>query len=58
MIVPSSRLIQHRSLSEHGDAMLQPFSGHASLQSLEIYSRLSLAVAQEEYDQAIKKFPV
>lgn len=40
------------------DAMIQPYSGHASRQSLEIYSRLSLAVAQEEYDQAIKKFPV
>ena len=40
------------------DAMIQPYSGHASRQSLEIYSRLSLAVAQEEYDQAIRKFPV
>lgn len=40
------------------DALIQPYSGHASRQSLEIYSRLSLAVAQEEYDQAIKKFPV
>lgn len=40
------------------DAMIQPYSGHASRQSLEIYSRMSLAVAQEEYDKAIKKFPV
>jgi integrase/recombinase XerD len=40
------------------DAMIQPYSGHATRQSLEIYSRMSLAVAQEEYDQAIKKFPV
>jgi integrase/recombinase XerD len=40
------------------DAMIQPYSGHASRQSLEIYSRMSLAAAQEEYDQAIKKFPV
>jgi integrase/recombinase XerD len=40
------------------DAMIQPYSGHASRKSLEIYSRMSLAVAQEEYDQAIKKFPV
>lgn len=40
------------------DAMIQPYSGHASRQSLEIYSRMSLAVAQEEYDHAIKKFPV
>jgi integrase/recombinase XerD len=40
------------------DALIQPYSGHASRQSLEVYSRLSLAVAQENYDQAIKKFPV
>jgi integrase/recombinase XerD len=40
------------------DAMIQPYSGHASRKSLEIYSRMSLAVAQEEYDQAITKFPV
>lgn len=40
------------------DAMIQPYSGHASRQSLEVYSRLSLAVAQDEYDQAIRKFPV
>jgi integrase/recombinase XerD len=40
------------------DAMIQPYSGHASRQSLEIYSRMSLAAAQDEYDQAIKKFPV
>jgi len=40
------------------DAMIQPYSGHSSRQSLEIYSRMSLTVAQEEYDQAIKKFPV
>ena len=40
------------------DALIQPYSGHASRQSLEVYSRLSLAVAQENYDQAIKEFPV
>jgi integrase/recombinase XerD len=40
------------------DAMIQPYSGHASRQSLEIYSRLSLAVAQDQYDQAIKKMGV
>ena len=40
------------------DAMIQPYSGHASRQSLEVYSRLSLAVAQDEYNQAIRKFPV
>jgi len=40
------------------DALIQPYSGHASRQSLEIYSRLALAEAQEEYDQVIGRFPV
>ena len=40
------------------EALIQPYSGHASRQSLEVYSRLSLSVAQEEYEQAILKFPV
>lgn len=40
------------------DALIQPYSGHASRKSLEIYSRLSLAEAQESYDQAIGRFPV
>ena len=40
------------------DALIQPYSGHASRQSLEIYSRLSLADAQETYDKTISRFPV
>ena len=40
------------------DALIQPYSGHASRQSLEIYSRLSLADAQASYDEAITRFPV
>ncbi len=40
------------------DALIQPYSGHASRKSLEIYSRLSLADAQDSYDQAISRFPV
>jgi integrase/recombinase XerD len=40
------------------DALIQPYSGHASRKSLEIYSRLSLADAQGTYDEAIKRFPV
>lgn len=40
------------------DALIQPYSGHASRKSLEIYSRLSLSVAQDEYNSAIKRFPV
>jgi len=40
------------------DALIQPYSGHESRQSLEIYSKLSLADAQEEYEDKIKNFPV
>ncbi len=40
------------------DALIQPYSGHASRQSLEIYSRLAIADAQAEYDQVIARFPV
>jgi len=40
------------------DAMIQPYSGHESRQSLEIYSKLSIADAQIEYDNVIEKFPI
>lgn len=40
------------------DALIQPFSGHESRKSLEIYSRLSLADSQENYETLIKNFPV
>ncbi len=40
------------------DAAIQPYSGHASRQSLEIYSRLAMSDAQREYDQVIGRFPV
>ncbi len=40
------------------DALIQPYSGHASRQSLEIYSRLALTDAQQTYDQTIGRFPV
>jgi integrase/recombinase XerD len=40
------------------DALIQPYSGHASRQSLEIYSRLAIAEAQAEYDGVIGRFPV
>ncbi|HET9118447.1 MAG TPA: tyrosine-type recombinase/integrase [Pseudonocardiaceae bacterium] len=40
------------------DALIQPYSGHASRQSLEIYSRLALTDAQDSYQQAIDRFPV
>jgi len=40
------------------DALLQPYSGHASRQSLEVYSRLAISEAQAAYDQVIDDFPV
>lgn len=40
------------------DALIQPYSGHASRKSLEIYSQLSLGDAQPHYNEAIKRFPV
>jgi integrase/recombinase XerD len=39
------------------DALIQPYSGHETRQSLEIYSKLSLSDAQEAYDEAIDRFP-
>src|SRR5579884_4312076 len=38
------------------DALIQPYSGHTTRQSLEIYSRLSLADAQPSYNQAMEHF--
>jgi len=40
------------------DALIQPYSGHSTRQSLEVYSKLSIEEAQKEYDQAIGRFPV
>ncbi len=40
------------------DALIQPYSGHASRQSLEIYTRLAIGKAQAAYDQVIDKFPI
>lgn len=40
------------------DALIQPYSGHESRQSLEIYSKLSLSEAQPAYDTIMNKFPV
>jgi len=39
------------------DALIQPYSGHASRQSLEIYSRLALADAQHSYDEGDQPLP-
>ena len=40
------------------DALIQPYSGHATRQSLEIYSRIALADAQQAYEDAIGRYPV
>lgn len=40
------------------DALIQPYSGHETRQSLEVYSKLSLDKAQDSYDKNIKDFPV
>jgi integrase/recombinase XerD len=40
------------------DALIQPYSGHESRKSLEIYSFLSLGVAQPVYEQAMEHFPI
>jgi integrase/recombinase XerD len=40
------------------DALIQPFSGHESRKTLEIYSRLSLPDSQPEYNKLMRSFPV
>lgn len=40
------------------DALIQPYSGHDSRKSLEIYSKLSITDAQKKYDEVINDFPV
>lgn len=40
------------------DALIQPYSGHATRTGLEVYSRIALADAQQSYDKVIERFPV
>jgi integrase len=40
------------------DALIQPYSGHETRTSLEIYSRLAITDAQRECDAVIDRFPV
>ncbi len=40
------------------DALIQPYSGHANRQSLEIYSRLAIGEAQQEYNRVMERFPI
>jgi hypothetical protein len=47
-----------RALRHSCRALIQPYSGHASRQSLEIYSRLAIADAQAAYADTMGRFPV
>jgi len=40
------------------DALIQPYSGHSSRQSLEVYSLLSLSTVQEKYEEVMNHFPI
>ncbi|MBV9650591.1 MAG: tyrosine-type recombinase/integrase [Pseudonocardiales bacterium] len=40
------------------DALIQPYSGHTTRTSLEIYSKITLGHAQDAYDNVIGTFPV
>jgi integrase/recombinase XerD len=40
------------------DSFIQPYSGHSTRQSLEVYSKLTIKEAQKEYDRVIDRFPV
>lgn len=40
------------------DALIQPYSGHQSQKSLEVYSKLAITDAQAEYNEVINKFPI
>ena len=40
------------------DALIQPYSGHESRKSLEVYSKLAITAAQAEYNDAINRFPI
>nr|WP_256257660.1 MULTISPECIES: hypothetical protein [unclassified Paenibacillus] len=39
------------------DALIQPYSGHENRKSLEVYSKLAIIDAQQEYNEVINKFP-
>lgn len=40
------------------DALIQPYSGHESRKTLEIYSKLSITEVQKKYNNVINKFPI
>jgi integrase/recombinase XerD len=40
------------------DALIQPYSGHVSRQSLDIYSRLAIQEAQQAYTDVMHHFQI
>jgi len=52
------QLLTHLAKKGVVDAKLQILSGHASRKSLEIYQDLSLADVADEYQEAMKDFPI
>ncbi|MFD3448998.1 tyrosine-type recombinase/integrase [Microbacteriaceae bacterium 4G12] len=40
------------------NVLIQPYSGHKSRKSLEVYSRLAIEEAQNEYNEVINNFPI
>ncbi len=40
------------------DSLIQPYSGHSTRLSLEVYSKPSISDAQKRYDEVIDRFPV
>nr|WP_216871280.1 hypothetical protein [Rickettsia endosymbiont of Ixodes pacificus]AKS10335.1 hypothetical protein REIP_p170 [Rickettsia endosymbiont of Ixodes pacificus] len=55
IIYPLQTWLKKRGID---DALIQPYSGHETRKSLEIYSKLSLSEAQKIYEENIKNFPV
>jgi len=47
-----------RGLNKKGidDALIQPYFGHESMETLEIYSKLSINDAQKEYNNNMERF--
>ena len=54
----ASQGVKESDIRRDDVALIQPYSGHATRQSLEIYSRLALADAQQRYNDVIGDFPV
>ena len=52
------QLLTHLAKEHIIDAKIQVISGHADRRSLEIYQNLSLADVEDDYQEAMKRFPV